>query len=72
VTTLSCRIICRAYEGRRGVDRDRSLEYARRSITPTLLASEGAVALLYIGYTLTLTGWYDEAEAYFGDAIQAA
>ena len=60
------------YEGRRGVDRDRSLQYARRSITPTLLESEGAVALLYTGYTLTLTGCYDEAERYFGDAMEAA
>ncbi len=60
------------YEARRGVDRNRSLELARRSITPTLLESEGAVALLYTGYTLTLTGCYDEAETYFGDAVQAA
>jgi class 3 adenylate cyclase/tetratricopeptide (TPR) repeat protein len=60
------------YEARRGVDRNRSLEFARRSITPTLLESEGAVALLYTGYTLTLTGCYEEAEAYFAAGLDAA
>jgi DNA-binding CsgD family transcriptional regulator len=60
------------YEARVGADRERSAALARASATRTLLESHGAVALLYTGFTLMVTGYTDEAMRFFGDALAVA
>jgi class 3 adenylate cyclase/DNA-binding CsgD family transcriptional regulator len=60
------------WETRRGVDRERAVDHARRAVAPQRLDGLGARALHLVAYTLTMSGYPDEALAVYDRALRGA
>jgi class 3 adenylate cyclase/DNA-binding CsgD family transcriptional regulator len=60
------------WETRRGVDRDRAVDLARRALAPQRIDLLGARALHLATYTLTMAGYPDEALAVYDRVLRAA
>jgi class 3 adenylate cyclase/DNA-binding CsgD family transcriptional regulator len=59
-------------ETRRGAERERAAELARRAVAPQRLDGLGARALHLAAYTLTMSGYPDEALAVYDRALRGA
>ena len=60
------------WETRRGVDRERALDLARRAVAPQRLDGLGARAMHLAAYTLTMSGCPDEALEVYDRALSGA
>jgi class 3 adenylate cyclase/DNA-binding CsgD family transcriptional regulator len=60
------------HETRRGLDRERAVELARRSVAPQRIDQLGTRGLHLATYTLTMSGYPDESAAVYDRVLQAA
>lgn len=60
------------YETRRGVDRERAVDLARRSVAPQRIDQLGTRGLHLAAYTLTCAGYPDESIAVYDRVLSAA